>query len=354
MVFGVYHILHTHGVVPFIGALAAIKAVKLKLVLWRRGVLNDRVKDAVESRLQPPLTLDESDDSRMILEKHEVPSADVQISCPGSAMQAQGDGGSGGPEVLCAECNAPLWLRKDDTEEIVKLNGCGCLLHSGCLLELATKEHGVNVPHITDLDHAMVQLRRMFGIDSISVSGISCPACQGLSSSWRKLQGEVVQVVHQGAKPLDVAKALKRRDALSVQGLCSAIQEVSRHRRPEPDMVSKLCKRSCGNFLSWDVRGQLADRWEQWEAAAVSGESRLLTLLRQDGLGSADDLAEFVLAAAAQMEGHGTEKMKPVRRCERVSFPSSLSQVRPSTPPLTTEQTEAFSGFLLGPQKLGC
>lgn len=137
------------------------------------------------------------------------------------ALAKKADGGDDQAAGCCAECAAPLWLRRDEEEELVQLCGCGCVLHECCVIEASTRQHGMTLPSISDPGHFLVLLRRMFGIDSINVDSLRCPKCDRESRNWWKVKP--MQTVVVGAVEFQsIVEALKKGETPNFSSLRAA------------------------------------------------------------------------------------------------------------------------------------
>lgn len=193
-------LVHPRGSVLAIGGLLAFKCAKVTAVCWRRQMINREVRRLTDGKAK---TYQEDEDGHLC-------SSRVCKSQRAESMDASSS--------HCCECNAPGWLRTDESEVLVQLHGCGCVMHSCCLLEVAERQHGLTLPSITDPGHAFVLLRRLFGIDSIIVNQIVCPACNIISYSWSNVV-ETQTVLPLTASQTDVLASLRRGEALCLGAL---------------------------------------------------------------------------------------------------------------------------------------
>eukprot|EP00930_Biecheleria_cincta_P102153 TRINITY_DN93834_c0_g1_i1.p1 TRINITY_DN93834_c0_g1~~TRINITY_DN93834_c0_g1_i1.p1 ORF type:complete len:287 (+),score=44.19 TRINITY_DN93834_c0_g1_i1:96-956(+) len=197
---------HPRGSALAFGGLLLFKFAKLTIVCWRRQVINREVRRLTDGRAQ-------------IFQKDE--DGDT---CSSLVYKPRHKESTGAASSFCCECKAPGWLRREETEALVQLHECGCVMHSCCLLEVAERQHGLTLPSISDPAHAFVLLRRLFGIDAIIVDQISCPACGITSSSWATI-AETRTVLPLTASRPDVLASLRRGEALCLGALRSMLLE---------------------------------------------------------------------------------------------------------------------------------
>lgn len=190
---------HPRGSVLAFGGLLLFKCAKLTIVCWRREVINREVRRLTDGRAQ---TFQNDEDGHL-----------------SSSRVSTGEASS-----HCCACKAPAWLRREETETLVQLHGCGCIMHSCCLLEVAERQHGLTLPSISDPAHAFVLLRRLFGVDAIIVDQILCPACGIPSFSWA-IVVETCTVLPLTASQTDVLASLRRGEALCLGALRSMLLE---------------------------------------------------------------------------------------------------------------------------------
>jgi len=226
------------------------KYAKYKLVCWRSHCVNEEVRTLTTKRLDGG-------------SKH----ADRE----GKSVEAKAQKTPGESPSACVACSCPLWLRRDEDDCMVQLSGCGCVLHASCLMDAALQQHGMTIPSISDPFHVVTLLRRFFGVDAIEVDSVRCPGCGVTSESWRKVPEDAKKVAGVASRRA-TARALRRGDALRLDGLRSALQALPERRSPSD-----------------------LDRWR----AAAKSEKSFCALLREEGTDSSQrQLAELLLAAA--------------------------------------------------------
>lgn len=197
-------LVHPRGSVLAIGGFLAFKCAKLTVVCWRREVINREVRRLTDGKAK---TVQEDGDGHL---------------CNSRVCKSRRAESTGASSSYCCECKTPGWLRRDETEVLVQLHGCGCVMHSCCLLEVAERQHGLTLPSIADPAQAAAQafvlLRRLFGIDAIMVDQIACPACNIISFSWADV-AETRTVLPLTASQSDVLASLRRGEALCLGAL---------------------------------------------------------------------------------------------------------------------------------------
>ncbi|CAE8712545.1 unnamed protein product, partial [Polarella glacialis] len=180
----------------------------------------------------------------------------------GSSEPPEGQAAEVSFRAGCSGCKVPLWVRSEESESLVQLEACGCVLHSVCLADEAKRQHGVPLPSIhDDPSHLLTLLRRMLGIDTIVVHSITCPACSRASTSWRKLH-EARGVLPADAPAVAVLAALSRGEAL-----CLA------------DLEATLAATAGGVTTDQETQEHL----QRWREAAAKGEQSLRILLQRGG-----------------------------------------------------------------------
>lgn len=194
-------VYHHHGPVAFVMALACWKFVKFRILCWRRAVVNKEVHQLTRQRLH----------------QHELSSA----------------AGEENTVAICVACGCPLWLRTDEDDRVVRLVDCGCAIHFGCLLDVATQQHGIEMPECkTDFDRVWCVLRRLFGIDAVKVEGLQCPCCKLTNSSWEEAGKDAVVTLNSPAAK-GVVSALRRGHALRLSSLQSVLLSTNGTTSPE-------------------------------------------------------------------------------------------------------------------------
>mmetsp|Transcript_38559 Transcript_38559/g.120442 ORF Transcript_38559/g.120442 Transcript_38559/m.120442 type:complete len:324 (-) Transcript_38559:146-1117(-) len=281
-----FHLLtlaHQHGPAAVFSVFLVYKYAKYRFVCWRSGCVNEEVRTLTEQRLNTQgQHLDQNDE---LVEELVVKKPMGQ-----------------GPSV-CAACSCPLWLRRDADECVVQLKGCGCVLHSTCLMKAALEQHGMTLPSISDLAHVVVLLRRFFGVDSVAVESVRCPGCEASSTLWCRIPEDGGRVISVASRK-KIAKALRRGDALRLDGLRAALQAA-----PAP------------------VAG--FDRW----LSAAKSDSSLCALLKEEGPDASRQLADILLSAtpegaATAPESSSAESEGRTRSAESESEPGGAGKPR--------------------------
>lgn len=136
---------------PLVAVIGCYKYAKYRLLCWRLSSVNSEVCKQIEERLEAsgaPL--------------------DLASKCLPCAQQR-----------TCAICSLPTWVRQNAEDRLVLLGSCGCVLHSQCLLEEATRQHGFAVFNLMDkgMDEILILARRLFNIDAVGVDSFRCPRC---------------------------------------------------------------------------------------------------------------------------------------------------------------------------------
>lgn len=212
---GLIVLIHDHGLVPVILGVVAIKLVKYKLVCWRASSVNKKVTDLCTERLNEEVEDNERDEPQL----------------------------NGGCKQACVWCKAPLCILQDADEDIVLLGECKCGIHLKCLVDAATRQHGVALPRIPQVkltlegvdellqsvDKVYDALLRFFGVAPVVVDCFECPCCGVRNKSWQAVGPEVLPP---DATTHDMAIALARGDPLVAPDLRRALLNSWNPRNP--------------------------------------------------------------------------------------------------------------------------
>merc|ERR1712217_360239 len=114
---GIYHLVQVHGVAPVIAGVVAIKCIKYKFVCWRSNNVNQKVHDLVEEKLENDL-LDEDEDCQ---KEQSHRCSEWKVSRGGLVPVEASKPLAIDGDSVCACCECPMWLRRDDVEGAVRL-----------------------------------------------------------------------------------------------------------------------------------------------------------------------------------------------------------------------------------------
>jgi len=316
------YLAHQHGPAAVACVFVCYKYVKFRLVCWRKDCVNEQVCGLVQGKLveeddvasgqstpetgglRQPAGLEDATFDAEVVPVHSVGAMDIcsdaECGCGGACrcacrrefiepqqrhlpqqeqlqQQLQQQLQHQHKEGACASCGVPLWLRRDGTEFGVRLASCGCFLHYGCLLEVATLQHGMTLPSILDPFHFLTMLRRLFGVDAVAVDTLECPGCNSTNQAWARVRdsGTVVS----GTGTAATSSALHQGAAICLSSLRTALLELAAN-------------------IPLTVRETL----HQWPIAAARSDAALRELLQQAGSGALPELKELLPDPAARPE----------------------------------------------------
>lgn len=236
----------SHGPAAVAAVFATYKFLQYRIFCWRRDTVNGKVN---------ALTND------ILAERCDEVDAISVPSCSDAAV--------------CCVCSCPLWVRHDEDDHCVQLAECGCMLHSACLTELATKQHGIRLPEKVGVKEGFHLLKRFFSF--VKVDLLCCPRCELSSASWWKLEDSRA-VVMKAADGAAVAASLRRGESVCLgvlqQALLAstdAVGDALPDKAPASDKIVE-CAWPSSNL---QLKG--------WQEAAVRGECSLWASLRDEG-----------------------------------------------------------------------
>jgi len=326
------YLANQHGPATVACVFVCYKYVKFRLVCWRKDCVNEQVCGLVQGKLveeddiasgqstpgfaglkQPAILEDVG--AAPVMEVVPVHCDGAIDICGGGACSDACKGDLTGPQLqepqlelqqqhseeMCVSCGTPLWLRRDATEFGVRLESCGCYLHYGCLLELATLQHGMTLPSISDPFHFLTILRRLFGVDAITVDMLDCPGCNTTNRAWTRMKDNGTILTSLGVAA--TGSALHRGAAICISSLRAALLELAANKHLT-----------------------VSEKLHKWPVAARS-DAALRELLQQAGRGALLDLQELLPDPAARPEAQGASMDGSTRDIGTVTLSATTAKL---------------------------
>lgn len=268
---GIIYLVHQHGLVKVLAGLLMVKAVKLRLVVWRSTRVNEQVRHLLEEKLQTDAEVEE----------------EVVNSCS--------DG-------TCAFCKCPLWLRRTADERVVQLGVCGCMFHLDCLLEAATHAHGIGASPCSrfprslnefdeTFDQVFAMVARFIGLKSVTMESLGCPECHTANKVWRLADSPPIKVL----RPEAIVATAGALETPAPPSVLAALRS-----------GSVLCVKDLREALLAVDGNEEDDGLKEWQEAAAS-DSALRKQLQQVGKRASAVLMELLAPATIAVSGDVAE-----------------------------------------------